>query len=51
MNRRKLPEETFRGLTRVLAIDAMQAGGSAGTLYSLRVSEVEDRGLRASPTS
>ena len=38
----------FDWADRILAIDAMQAGGSAGTLYSLRVSDVEDRGPRGS---
>jgi len=38
----------FEWADRILAIDAMQAGGSAGTLYSLRVSDVEDRGPRGS---
>jgi hydrogenase maturation protease len=38
----------FEKADRILAIDAMQAGGSAGTLYSLRVSDVEDRSPKAS---
>ncbi len=38
----------FEWADRILAIDAMQAGGSAGTLYSLRVSDVDDRGPRGS---
>jgi hydrogenase maturation protease len=38
----------FEEADRVLAIDAMQAGGSAGTLYSLRVSDMEDRSPKAS---
>jgi hydrogenase maturation protease len=33
---------------RVLAIDAMQGGGSAGTVYSLRISDVEDCSPQAS---
>jgi hydrogenase maturation protease len=38
----------FEWADRILAIDAMQAGGSAGTLYSLRASDVEDRSPQAS---
>jgi hydrogenase maturation protease len=38
----------FEWADRVLAIDAMQAGGPAGTLYSLRASDVEDRSPKAS---
>ena len=38
----------FEWADRILAIDAMQAGGSAGTLYSLRVADVEDRKSQAS---
>jgi hydrogenase maturation protease len=38
----------FEWADRILAIDAMKAGGSAGTLYSLRVSDVEDHGPRGS---
>jgi hydrogenase maturation protease len=38
----------FEWADRILAIDAMQAGGPAGTLYSFRVSDVEDRSLKAS---
>ncbi len=38
----------FEWADRILAIDAMQAGGSPGTIYSLRVSDVEDRGPQAS---
>jgi len=33
---------------RILAIDAMQAGGSAGTLYSFQVSNGEDRNPQSS---
>jgi len=33
----------FEWADRILAIDAMRAGGSPGTLYSFGVSEVEDR--------
>jgi hydrogenase maturation protease len=33
---------------RILAIDAMHAGGAAGTLYSIQVSDVEDRSPQAS---
>jgi len=32
----------FEWADRILAIDAMQAGGSAGTVYSLSVSDVEN---------
>ena len=38
----------FEWADRILAIDAMQAGGPAGTLYSLRVSDIDDRGPQAS---
>jgi hydrogenase maturation protease len=38
----------FERADRILAIDAMQAGGPAGTLYSLQVSDVEDRSPKAS---
>jgi hydrogenase maturation protease len=38
----------FNEADRILAIDAMQAGGSPGTLYSVEVSGVEDRGPQAS---
>ncbi len=38
----------FEWADRILAIDAMQAGGSAGTIYSLRVSDVEERSPQAS---
>ena len=33
---------------RILAIDAMRAGGSAGTIYPLQISDVEDRSVQAS---
>ncbi len=33
----------FKWADSILAIDAMQAGGSAGTVYSLSVSDVDDR--------
>ena len=38
----------FEWADRILAIDAMQAGGSAGTLYSARVSDIEDHSPQAS---
>jgi len=38
----------FKWADKILAIDAMQAGGAPGTLYSFRVSDVEDRGPQAS---
>jgi hydrogenase maturation protease len=38
----------FEWADRILAVDAMQAGGPAGTLYGLRVSDVEDHGPRGS---
>ncbi len=38
----------FEWADRILAIDAMQAGGSAGRIYSIPVSDVEDRGPQAS---
>ena len=38
----------FNEADRILAIAAMQAGGSPGTLYSLRLSEAEDRSAQAS---
>jgi hydrogenase maturation protease len=38
----------FEEADRILAIDAMQAGGPPGTLYSLRVSAAEDRLRQAS---
>jgi hydrogenase maturation protease len=38
----------FEAADRILAIDAMQAGGAPGTLYALSPSEVEDAGVRGS---
>ena len=38
----------FEWADRILAIDAMHAGGSAGTLYSARVSDIEDHSPQAS---
>ncbi len=38
----------FEWADRILAIDAMKAGGAAGALYSLGVSDIEDGGLKAS---
>ena len=38
----------FERADKLLAIDAMQAGGTPGTIYAFRLSEVEDRPARAS---
>jgi hydrogenase maturation protease len=38
----------FEWADRILAIDAMQAGGPVGTLYFLRISDIEDRNPQAS---
>jgi len=38
----------FEWADRILAIDAMKAGGAAGTLYSLGVADIEDGGVKTS---
>ncbi len=38
----------FEWAEKILAIDAMEGGGSAGTIYTLGGHGIEDRGLRAS---
>ncbi len=38
----------FEWAEKILAIDAMEGGGSAGTIYTLGGQEIEERGLRAS---
>lgn len=38
----------FEWADRILAIDAMQAGGPAGTIYSIQVSDIEERRPEAS---
>jgi hydrogenase maturation protease len=38
----------FERADKILAIDAMQAGGSPGTIYSFRVSDVKEQGCQTS---
>jgi hydrogenase maturation protease len=38
----------FEWADRIIGIDAMQAGGSPGTIYTFGVDDVEDGGVRAS---
>jgi hydrogenase maturation protease len=38
----------FEWADRIIGIDAMQAGGAPGTIYSFGVDEVEDPGVKAS---
>lgn len=38
----------FEWADKILAIDAMQAGGSPGTLYSFTLSDIEERGPQTS---
>jgi hydrogenase maturation protease len=38
----------FEWADRIIGIDAMQAGGAPGTIYSFGVDDVEDRGVQAS---
>lgn len=38
----------FEWADRIIGIDAMQAGGSPGTIYSFSVDDVEEPGTRAS---
>ena len=38
----------FERADKLLAIDAMQVGGTPGTIYAFRLSEVEDRPAQAS---
>jgi hydrogenase maturation protease len=38
----------FEWADRIIAIDAMQAGGAPGTIYSFGVDDVEDQGVKAS---
>ena len=38
----------FEWADRIIGIDAMQAGGAPGTIYSFGVDDVEDQGVKAS---
>ena len=38
----------FEWADRIIGIDAMQAGGAPGTIYSFGVDDVDDRGVKAS---
>jgi hydrogenase maturation protease len=38
----------FEWADRIIGIDAMQAGGPPGTIYSFAVEDVEDQGVKAS---